>query len=35
MEEEKEEKRQNPIPMINNEKFIDVAMTLCKVIPQV
>jgi hypothetical protein len=33
MEEEEEEKRQNSIPTINKEKFIDVAMTLCKVIP--
>jgi hypothetical protein len=35
MEEKEEEKGQQSIPTINKEKFIDVTMTLCKVIPQV
>jgi hypothetical protein len=33
MEEEEEEKGQQSIPMINREKFTDVAMTLCRVVP--
>jgi hypothetical protein len=33
MEEKEEEKGQRSIPMINREKFIDVAMILCRVVP--
>jgi hypothetical protein len=35
MVEKEEEKGQQSIPTINKEKFIDVVMTLCKVVPHV